>query len=79
MRCRKRVPARRKKATVRPAAFEDSGDGLTTRVMVILVVALTCLRGAHNDDGALGVVDTLLTDGAEQEATEPAMPARPNH
>jgi hypothetical protein len=79
MRCRKRVAARRKKATVRPVAFEDSGHGLTTSVMVILVVTLTCLRGAHNNDRAPGVVDTLLTDGAEQEATEPAMPARPNH
>jgi hypothetical protein len=37
------------------------------------------LRRVHDDDGAPGVVDTLLTHRAEQQASEPAMAARPDH
>ena len=46
----------------------DSADGLTfiPGVVITLVATSVPLRGAHDDDGALGMVDTLLTDGAEQ-------------
>ena len=47
--------------------------------MGTLVASNIFLRRAHDDDGAPGVVDTLLTHRAEQQASEPAMPARPNH
>ena len=42
---------------------------------VELVAARDWFRGVYDDDGAGGVVDALLADGAEQKAGEPAMAA----
>ena len=63
------------------ATLVDSGHGLTVTPgdMSTLVDGGVFPRRAHDDDGALGVVDTLLTDGAEQQASEPAMSTRPDH